>query len=103
MTAQEFWNQGCIFLKNESNSRTGIRRFRSMFGCTHFHCETIWNLLMGRHPPYSHPRHLLMALLFLKVYSTEEIHHAISGADEKTFRKWSWIYTSLIAKLNVVS
>ena len=44
-----------------------------------------------------------MALLYLKVYSTEEVYHAISGADEKTFRKWSWIYVSLIAKLNVVS
>ena len=29
---------------------------------------------MGRHPPYSRPKHLLMALLFLKVYSTEEVH-----------------------------
>ena len=57
MTVQEFWDQGCIFLKNESNSKAGIRRFRVMFGCTHLHCETTWNLLMGRHPPYSRPKH----------------------------------------------
>ena len=31
-------------------------------------------------------KHLLWSLLFLKQYNTEEVSHAITGADEKTLR-----------------
>jgi len=35
----------------------------------------------------------------LKQYSTEQTHAAQVGADEKTFRKWAWLYTGALAKL----
>lgn len=44
--------------------------------------------------------HLLWALVFLKVYSTEEVHCRIVGwPSPKTFRKWSWYFVGKIAEL----
>lgn len=43
------------------------------------------------------PKHLLWSLLFLKLYSTEEVHCALVGwPTRKTFRKWSWFFLSQI-------
>ena len=51
----------------------------------------------GRCP---HPKHLLWSLLFLKIYGVEEVHAARVGCDEKTFRKWAWLYAEAVAKLD---
>jgi hypothetical protein len=37
------------------------------------------------------PRHLLWALVFLKVYASEDVHCCLVGyVDAKTYRKWAW-------------
>ena len=46
--------------------------------------------------------HLLWALLFLKRYDTEHTNHSITGADEKTFRKWVWIFVDMLAYMDAV-
>jgi hypothetical protein len=46
------------------------------------------------------PKHLLWSLVFIKVYSTEEVHCSIVGwPDPKTFRKWSWYFLEKTACL----
>ncbi len=56
----------------------------------------------GEKPKDARPKHLLWALLFLKVYATESINSLICGADEKTCRKWSWTFVRLQSQLEVV-
>ena len=46
------------------------------------------------------PKHLLWCLLFMKNYGVEETHAARVGCDEKTFRKWAWLYAEGVAKLD---
>ena len=67
--------------------------------------ESIWNRL----DPFAtikpihkgvKPVHLLWALLFMKVYAEESIHAGlVGGVDEKTFRKWVWIFVQEISYL----
>ena len=63
----------------------------------------IWNRLIGKLPPGSRPVHLLWSLLFLKRYDTEHVNRSLTQADEKTWRKWVWIFVELLANLDVVS
>lgn len=78
------------------------RKFKAFFGITPEVCQICWNNIEGNRPPGSKLIHLLWALLFLKVYKTEEVHAALTGVDMKTFRKWSWIFIDLISNLDVV-
>lgn len=76
------------------------RKFMSFFGTTPFICSMLWAFLepLENMPNGVKPVHLLWALLFLKVYATESVHCAlVGGVDEKTFRKWTWIFVHDIA------
>lgn len=108
MSALEFWNAGhkiSGFDAYYGSAFVGMRKFRQLFGTTPMICAIIWQLLdvKGCLPLRTKPLHMLCALLFLKVYGTEEVHSAMTGLTEKTFRKWSTIYIELIAQeLDVV-
>ena len=52
---------------------------------------------------YAEPKHLLWALLFLKVYASEQVIRKFTGADEKTSRKWIWLFIGYIEELKIVS
>lgn len=79
------------------------RKFKSLFGLTIEQTTRLWNVL-DRHNDTTNwkPIHLLDALYFLKVYPTESVHAAFSGADEKTLRKWNWKIIEAIAELPCV-
>ena len=79
------------------------RQWRSLFGVSPCVCEVLWSLLETRRKSSSKPRHLLMALHFLKCYETESNNAVLFGCTEKTFREWSWEFVKLIAKLEIVS
>ncbi len=80
-----------------------VRRFRALFGSNPQICSTLWGHLTRTHPEGGHPRYLLWALMFLKLYATEHNHTLIAGIYEKTFRKWSCLYLSPLAYLRLVS
>ena len=85
------------------------RRFPGMFGCSPHVCSIIFKYLQQQNDiewPSSlglQPKHLLWALLFLKVYNTEEVNSSIVGCNEKTFRKWTWKVIEGLSKMLVVS
>ena len=79
------------------------RRFHSMFGVSPFICAVVWEALESQIPDRAHPRHLLCALLFLKLYVTESVVSTITNMDEETCRKWSWFFVKLIASMHLVS
>lgn len=85
----------------ESNY-TRLRRFKSSFGVTPQVCFITWQNIKDEVPSYAHPKHLLWCLNFLKEYSVEHTRKAIFDADEKTVRKWTWIFVELLSKMNVV-
>ena len=79
-------------------------QFRTFFGVGPQACETIWNLICQTNQYVTiKPRHLLYGLLFLKVYSTEEVHSGIFNVTTKTFRSHSWEAVRFIADLKMVS
>ena len=62
----------------------------------------LWNKIRLQGPIESggKPKHLLWALVHLKVYSTLEIHCAlVAWPSAKTFAKWSWYFVKNISEL----
>lgn len=71
-------------------SQSAERSFRGMFGVTSTTASALWALLESTISKKTQPVHLLWTLLFLKVYSTKNIHFSIAKCDPKTFWKWVW-------------
>lgn len=104
MNSEYFTKLGNCFIKNRKNLSNSIRsrRFKSFFGITPTVCCIIWNMIKDDVPHESEPKHLLWCLCFLKQYPVEHIRQSLFTADEKTIRKWTWIYVKLLSNLNVV-
>jgi len=82
------------------------RRFRALFGISAVCIAILWADIANQ-GFLNHlglrslkPMHFLWTLLFLKVYSKEEVNAMQVGCDEKTFRKWTWFYAECIADLD---
>eukprot|EP00171_Calliarthron_tuberculosum_P007915 IDg7915t1 len=80
-----------------------LRRFRALFGLQPNVIARVWVLLSDKVPRNAQPRHLMWALLFLKVYATEHVNRMLTGADEKPFRKWAWCFVKLISGLQLTA
>lgn len=91
-----------IIKKDSGSSLTEDRRFREMFGCSANVVLQLWNMTISYVDIKGSPEiaHLLWALMFLKIYSKETItSRLVGGVDEKTYRKWVWIFVTAIADL----
>jgi hypothetical protein len=78
---------------------TRNRCFHACFGVSSSVCAALWSLCIPFLPPGTLPIHLLWALYFLKVYTTENHNASVAGIDETTFRKWTWIVVYAIAAI----
>eukprot|EP00733_Pompholyxophrys_punicea_P002305 Pompholyxophrys_punicea_v1_NODE_1692_length_590_cov_1.358879.p1 type:complete len:127 gc:universal NODE_1692_length_590_cov_1.358879:147-527(+) len=83
------------------------RRFMSYFGVSLAMAVVIWKTLdeggflqKFRRPQ---PKHLLWALMFLKVYAKETVHARMADCHENTLRAWVWKFVEAISELDVVS
>lgn len=87
--------------KRKWNEESVDRRFRAHFGCSVAVVAHIWGRIQpALTKPASHPKHLLWALVFIKIYSTEDVHSRIVGwPDRKTFRTWTWYILEKVAAL----
>ena len=79
-----------------------LRRFKAFFGVKPAISSDVWSLLVGHNltPPKAEPMHLLWALLFLKVYGTEEVNAGLIGHDPDTIRKWVWLMVKALHDLS---
>jgi len=97
---------GCSILSKKYKRRDFRfdHRFAGAFGMDPNRCATIWNMLetCGMKKKGRHPKHLMWMLMWLRVYATEEILHALSGCHENTVRKWVWIYVEAVASMEHV-
>ena len=90
-------------VRRSSSSRgTDRRRFVALFGVSATISATVWNLLPSQ-PDGGQRHHFLWALMFLKQYSSENVHAMIANVDEKTFRKWCWLYLRELENMSVVA
>jgi hypothetical protein len=75
-------------------------RFRALFGAPSVVIAEIWQRLVPMVEEKTYRKHLLWGLVFLKVYSTEEVHCALVGhPTKKDFRQKSWHIVEMIAGL----
>ena len=86
-------------------SKMWLGRWMSLFGTTPEVCVVLWNKIdprrtmvgVGQAPE---PKHLLWALIFLRIYDTDEVNsRLVGGVDEKTFRKWAHPFVEAISFL----
>lgn len=89
--------------KSTSSKYVALRRFQSFFGATPLVCSLIWDKIKHDVPKGGDPKHLLWSLSFLKQNSVEHYRRSIFKADEKTIRKWTWLFVQLLADLDVVT
>lgn len=75
--------------------------FRGFFGAPISIIVMLWNLIAPTiDKPGAMEKHILWALVFLKVYSTTEVYCRIVGwVHPDTFHKWSWYFIEKIASL----
>jgi hypothetical protein len=93
-----------IINKQDGSSEIEDRRFRELFGCSPLVVLELWKLLLSNLTIEGSPEvvHLLWALTFLKLYTKESTtSRLVGGIDEKTYRKWVWVFVSAIADLEV--
>ena len=95
---------GSMMMRRQSAiaEATEERRFYAIFGTSTMICSLLWKMIDPKSimPKGVSPHHLLWALMFMKIYSSEHVHCAMAdGVDEKTFWKWAWIFVLAIADL----
>ena len=91
------------FLRCDSPFLMNERRFKSNFGCTATQALDVWpnieDSMLEAGFALVKPKHLLWGLCLLKTYSSEDTLASISGASEKTFRKYAKAIIEHIAAL----
>jgi hypothetical protein len=99
--ANEFWNSGSTIIhgnrvyrpRPSQDNNSALRRWISFFGISHFGCSYLWFLMIERIPTAGcQPKHLLFSLMFLRNYNKEHLNASCAGCDEKTFRKFCWLF-----------
>ena len=84
-------------------------QFCSAFRVNPLLCHHLWNTITINQNPINasvqsvRPKHLLWTLLFLKQYNSTEMNAGICSIDEKTYRKWVWIFVTFLLEFKVVS
>ena len=79
---------------------TDLKQFRSFYGCSPSNCAILWaKIRQKKLAPRAEPKHLLWALMFLKLYNTEEAFAGFLGVDKDTFSEWLFHLVKAIAKL----
>lgn len=103
VSADTFLLEGRRIMRHVSQISSAVeyRRFRGNFGTTPENCVILWDMIT---PNESMPKgvkccHLLWALMFLKLYASEHVLCSRAECDEKTFRKWVWLFVLALADL----
>ena len=76
-------------------SVTAKRRWMACFGARPIVMADVWCRVSPETtmPEGVHPKHLVWMFYFIKLYNQEELNASnVGGVDEKTFRKWVWLF-----------
>ena len=97
---QTFAKEGSLILQRKqlTLSKSFDRDFRSLFGCSPVVCGVLW--VKCKFKNWVEPKHLLWALMFLKVYATEKTLATLAGiGDRQKYRETIWPILTNISKL----
>ena len=85
----------------ESAPKTEDDNFRALFGCSAGSALHLWNLIVHEDalPSGGTLRHMIWTLFFVKVYPTDRTCKIMLGADDKTIRKWVYVFMQAISSL----
>lgn len=105
MKEPTFFKLGNVYTETKwtTSQYAALRRFKSFFGVTPIVCSLIWDRIKHNVPNGGERKHLLWCLSFLKQNAVEHYRRSIFRADEKTIRKWTWIFVELLSNLDVVT
>jgi hypothetical protein len=101
----EFSKLACEMMRKPYTGSDKIRNRRivSFFGAPALVIAKLWELLMEKAGPWpigAKKKHLLWGLHLAKVYASEAVLSSnVSAPDEKTFRKWAWLFLTELASL----
>ena len=89
--------------KKSRSLKVRDRRFKAAFGTSSMVIAILWQATkdsIAKVHPSVRDVHILWCFHFLKVYTTETVHAAtLHAGDEKTLRKWVWIFLEAISNL----
>jgi hypothetical protein len=88
----------CLLAKTTTNTKSK-RSFKAKFGTSPEVCSELWERLQPHQPKGALPKHLLRALMFLKLYSSEDVLSDMVGTMRKTFRRWVWLMVQANLKI----
>ena len=103
---EKITKDGLMILQcRQGSTKSMHRRFNASFGLVPSTIAAAWQLLvqskwLDKAGTKAQTKHLLWALLFLKLYQSENSLASFVGADEKTVRKWLWFYATGISRLH---
>lgn len=105
MNDQTFIKLGNVYTETKCSSSeyVALRRFKAFFGVTPHVCSLLWDKIKNDVPNGGDPKHMLWSLSFLKQNAVEHYRRSIFHADEKTIRKWTWVFVELLSNLDVVT
>jgi hypothetical protein len=91
---------------NNGSQKIRTRRTVSFFGAPALVKAKLWELLMENAakpwPTATKKKHLLWGLHLAKVHASESVLSSNVGApDEKTYRKWAWLFLDELASLTI--
>ena len=101
VTQQTFVVHGNLLLRRKGLYDDPIpnREFRAHFGASLNVCFNLWAQCEDSYFRQNvSPMHHMWGLLFLKLYTTEDVLAVIAGVTRKTFRRWAWLVAETIAK-----
>jgi len=82
---------------------THVRHWKEHFCVSPAAACDVWNRLFEHDclPTNGQPKHLLWALLFLKLHDTERVHATLCGCGKDTFRKWVKAFLESLNRLEL--
>ena len=100
-TVADFEYEASTIIAGARSHTTFICRFCAHFGTTLQICKKLWKMLDPCNQIHKKAKlkHLLWALVFMKIYGTETVLSSLVGVSEKIFRKWVWLFIEAISYL----
>lgn len=106
-TEEEFRSIGISMMRREKAQNKSeisfLRRWKEHFGIRPRLIAHIWDTLLDKTMLLeigASKKHLLWALMFLRLYLTEKVNCSLAGClDEGTFRGWCWRFIDELAAL----
>ena len=104
LTEEAFLHLGTQVITKATTRDSSVddRTYKAFFGVSAGIVAECWEAIECSLPKGKHPKHILWALLFMKLYLPEDATIAILGTSKPTMRKWVWTVIRAIAGTDII-